>query len=159
MTCNCRVCNDHRRWLAALNPQTDEAQAALDEILSRLEAAETDAAVSQAKLDGKWNDYMPDELDPTGLALELIRTGLTAVQYKAALEAIRKGPSLETGTDAVRCEGREPFSGARCWLSAGHSGDHALNRPGMVCAGQFHIKGEPHVCKKPIGHAGFCGPL
>jgi hypothetical protein len=53
-TCNCKVCSDHRRWLAALNPQTDRARAAFDEILSRIEGAETDAAVSQAKLDGSW---------------------------------------------------------------------------------------------------------
>jgi acetyl-CoA carboxylase beta subunit len=54
VTCNCTVCSDHRRWMAAINPQTDEAKAALDEILSRLEAAETDRAVADSKLQGIW---------------------------------------------------------------------------------------------------------
>lgn len=26
--CTCRVCQDYRRWMAAINPQTDEAKAA-----------------------------------------------------------------------------------------------------------------------------------
>jgi hypothetical protein len=35
--------------------------------------------------------------------------------------------TLETRSD--RCETREPFSGARCHLQAGHTGDHVLNVP------------------------------
>lgn len=72
MSCNCRVCTDHARWLAALNPQTDEAKSALDEMLSRIEAAETDVSVSKAKLEGKWPGWEIEKCkhgvvkDPTG---------------------------------------------------------------------------------------------
>lgn len=52
--CNCKVCSDHRRWMAAINPQTEEAKAAVDELLSRLEAAETDTEVWRAKYECTW---------------------------------------------------------------------------------------------------------
>jgi hypothetical protein len=52
--CNCKVCQDHRRWMAAINPQSDEAKAALDEIMTRLAQAETDATIWELKSKGKW---------------------------------------------------------------------------------------------------------
>lgn len=52
--CTCRVCMNHRRWLAAINPKTPEAKAALDEILTNLEGAETDAVYWRMKFQGTW---------------------------------------------------------------------------------------------------------
>jgi hypothetical protein len=52
--CNCRVCSNHRRWVAALNPQTDDAKAAFCEMWSDLEAAETEAVYWRMKFDGTW---------------------------------------------------------------------------------------------------------
>ena len=40
--------------MAALNPSTDEAKAVMDEILSRLEAAETSETYWRLKFEGKW---------------------------------------------------------------------------------------------------------
>lgn len=54
MTCNCKVCQDTDRWMAALNPQTDEAKAAFDEIMGRLESEATDATYWRLKYEGKW---------------------------------------------------------------------------------------------------------
>lgn len=53
--CNCRVCVDHRRWLAALNPQTEEAKKAFDEMCTQLEAYSTDAVYYRMKLEGAWD--------------------------------------------------------------------------------------------------------
>jgi hypothetical protein len=47
--CDCSVCTDHRRWMAAINPQTEEAKAALDEIMGNLAQAERAHAYAQAK--------------------------------------------------------------------------------------------------------------
>jgi hypothetical protein len=52
--CSCKVCADHKRWLTAIAPQTDDAKAALDEILSRLEGAETEVAWANAVFAGDW---------------------------------------------------------------------------------------------------------
>lgn len=52
--CMCKVCLDHRRWMRDINPQTDAAHGALDEILSRLAGAETDAVFWRLKYEGKW---------------------------------------------------------------------------------------------------------
>lgn len=53
--CKCRVCTDHRRWLAALDPQTPEAKSAFDEMCTQLEAYSTDAVYWRMKYDGTWN--------------------------------------------------------------------------------------------------------
>jgi len=55
VTCNCRVCTDHRRWMAALNPQTEEAKKAFDEMCTKLEAYSTDAVYYRMKLEGTWD--------------------------------------------------------------------------------------------------------
>jgi hypothetical protein len=52
--CNCRVCSNHRRWMAAIDPQTQNAKAALDEIFGNLEGAETDAVYWRMKFQGTW---------------------------------------------------------------------------------------------------------
>jgi hypothetical protein len=52
--CDCRVCSDYRRWEAALNPQTDEAKAALEEIMGELEANSTDAVYWRMKYQDTW---------------------------------------------------------------------------------------------------------
>jgi hypothetical protein len=57
--CCCRVCQDTRRWFAALKPHTDEAAAAFDEIMNRLAAAETDATYYRMKFKGTWPE-LPD---------------------------------------------------------------------------------------------------
>lgn len=57
--CDCPVCSNHRRWLADIDPQTDEAKAALDEILGSLAQAESDAMYWQMKHHGIW----PERLD------------------------------------------------------------------------------------------------
>lgn len=54
--CNCKICQDHRRWITVLNPEADKAKnAVLDEIFGRLEGAETDATYYRMKLDGSWD--------------------------------------------------------------------------------------------------------
>jgi hypothetical protein len=65
--CTCRVCMNHRRWLAAINPQTREAKAALDEILTNLEGAETDAVFWRMKFQGTWGmpATEPQKPEPT----------------------------------------------------------------------------------------------
>lgn len=60
MSCNCRVCTDHRRWVVAINPKSKKAKEAFDEILSRLEGAETDAAYWKLKYEGKWPGDIPE---------------------------------------------------------------------------------------------------
>jgi hypothetical protein len=59
--CDCKVCTDHRRWMAEVNPQDDTARAALDEILERLAMAETEATYYRLKLQGKWPSDQPGE--------------------------------------------------------------------------------------------------
>lgn len=54
MSCTCQVCEDTKRWEKALNPTTPEARAAFDEMLSRIEGAETDATVSSEIFKGRW---------------------------------------------------------------------------------------------------------
>ena len=56
MTCECKVCLNFRRWIDAINPQTEEALAALDEILTDLANAETDAVYWKMKFKGTWPD-------------------------------------------------------------------------------------------------------
>lgn len=53
--CTCRVCTDHRRWITALKPQTEEAKKAFDEMCTNLEAYSTDAVYYRMKLEGTWN--------------------------------------------------------------------------------------------------------
>jgi hypothetical protein len=53
--CGCKVCTRSRRWLAALNPQTAEAKAAMEEIESLLEHAETSASYWEMKFNGTWD--------------------------------------------------------------------------------------------------------
>lgn len=55
--CNCQVCQDTQRWMTALNPQSDEAKAVFDEIMGRLEAAETDVTYYRMKLAGTWDKH------------------------------------------------------------------------------------------------------
>lgn len=55
--CECKVCTDHKRWLAALDPQSAEAKAAFDEILTNLEGAQTDATYWHLKYKGEWPTY------------------------------------------------------------------------------------------------------
>lgn len=54
MTCKCNLCETVRRWEKALKPETPEAKEVFDEILQRLEAAETDATVARLIFEGKW---------------------------------------------------------------------------------------------------------
>jgi len=57
-TCQCQICRDHRRWLAALNPPaTEEAALVLDEILGRLAEAETAAVYYRMKYEGTWDRH------------------------------------------------------------------------------------------------------
>lgn len=54
MTCQCKVCQDTRRWDAAINPQTEEAKAAYDEIMIRLAMAEDSECYWRMKYEGTW---------------------------------------------------------------------------------------------------------
>jgi len=67
--CNCKICIDHKRWYAALNPQTPEAKAAFDDMLTEIEGASTDASVWRCIFEGNWPSA---EQQLTG-ALERIR--------------------------------------------------------------------------------------
>lgn len=58
MMCNCRACCDHRRWIAAIDPQTDEAKAAFNEIMQSLDQAEMDAMFWRMKHQGTWPDVL-----------------------------------------------------------------------------------------------------
>lgn len=53
--CTCRVCTDHRRWFAALNPQTEAAKVAFNEMCTQLEAYSVDAVYYRMKLEGTWD--------------------------------------------------------------------------------------------------------
>lgn len=53
-SCNCKVCQDHSRWVGVLDLKTDEGKVVFDEIMSRLEAAETDAVYWKMKYEGIW---------------------------------------------------------------------------------------------------------
>lgn len=72
--CNCRICTQHRRWHAALNPQTEEAKAAYDEMWTNIEGAETDAGHWRAIFDGSW----PSAEEQLTNALERIRSARTS---------------------------------------------------------------------------------
>ena len=62
--CNCNVCTDTRRWRAALNPATPEAEAMFDELMGRLEAAETDAVYWELKFKSQWPSDKPEASQP-----------------------------------------------------------------------------------------------
>lgn len=53
-TCMCKVCTRSDRWLAALKPKSPEAKAAMEEIESLLEDAETSATYWEMKFKGTW---------------------------------------------------------------------------------------------------------
>jgi len=54
MSCTCETCTAIDRWAKALKPETPEAKEAFEEMLMRLEAAETDAVVAQEVFAGRW---------------------------------------------------------------------------------------------------------
>ncbi len=54
MTCNCRICERHRKWDAALAGLTEEQYSVVNEIYCALACAEDEAAYLRAKHDGRW---------------------------------------------------------------------------------------------------------
>lgn len=57
--CDCRVCTMHRRLYAAIDPKTELAKAALEELFEVLAHAETDATYYRLKFEGKWPSDQP----------------------------------------------------------------------------------------------------
>jgi hypothetical protein len=73
-SCNCRVCRDHRRWSDVLIDPNDDGETAkmFDEVMTRLESAESDLSWYRALFDGSWPQ-----------AEEILRNQLEHVRAKA----------------------------------------------------------------------------
>lgn len=52
--CECAVCVRHKRWTAALDPHTEDAIAAWEEVQCALAIAEDDACYWRMKYQGTW---------------------------------------------------------------------------------------------------------
>lgn len=62
--CDCGSCQYTRRIEAAINPQTAEARAALDDLFGQLAGAEMDATYWRLKFQGRWPDGARRQHEP-----------------------------------------------------------------------------------------------
>lgn len=67
--CNCDNCQTIREWEEALNIKTEEAKEAFEEMLIRLEDAETDSQVARLIFTGEW----PGSVEILEAALEIAK--------------------------------------------------------------------------------------